>query len=54
MDKLIIVDEWELYMLKEMLKDLPYYMSLDNTKLSAITNKTRLDIINRIEEIEEL
>ena len=47
----LILEENELISLEIMLEDLPYYLSLDNTQLSAITSYERKNILKAIKKI---
>jgi len=53
MKRLVIENETELACLEDMLKDLPYYLNLQNVKLSAITEKVRRDILGKIKQIQK-
>ena len=53
MERLVIQNDMELMCIEEMLKDLPYYMRQEGTKLSAISNKFREETLNKIKLIRQ-
>jgi len=53
--KRLVIENWtELLSLQEMLEVIPRQMEFEGTKPSAISNKVRRDILNKIRQILEI